>query len=149
MIQFGIEGRRVLDLFAGSGQMGLEALSRGAESATFCDSSQEAVNVIKHNAQKTHLFERCRVLKTDCRELIRSLSGRERFDIVFLDPPYALNCSKDIIDRLVRADLLARGAIVISESESPEPVECEGLGLLRHSKYGRTYITVLEKPGEE
>ena len=86
MIQFEIEGRRVLDLFGGSGQMGLEALSRGAQVCTFVDRNPQAVAVIKRNAQKTHLYEKCRVLNADWASFVRGLRG-EQFDVVILDPP--------------------------------------------------------------
>ena len=70
-IQFDIEGRRVLDLFAGSGQLGLEALSRGAEKATFVDSSKEATTIITQNAQKTHLYQKSNVLCMDWKQYIK------------------------------------------------------------------------------
>ena len=89
MIQFEIDGKRVLDLFGGSGQLGLEALSRGAWKATFVDASKEAVETIKTNAKKTKLFDRCVILNTDYKAFIRGAAGKERFDIIFLDPPYA------------------------------------------------------------
>ena len=80
MIQFDIEGRRVLDLFAGSGQLGLEALSRGAAKATFVDSNRDALNVIKRNAQKTKLYDRC-VLQAHLYGFCPGSGGREKFDI--------------------------------------------------------------------
>ena len=86
MIQFDIEGRRVLDLFAGSGQLALEALSRGAASALLSDIDRNACEVIKKNAQKTKLYDRTRVLNTDYKAVIRGCQGREKFDIVFWIP---------------------------------------------------------------
>ncbi|HAZ19828.1 MAG TPA: 16S rRNA (guanine(966)-N(2))-methyltransferase RsmD, partial [Clostridiales bacterium] len=74
-IQFEMEGRRVLDLFAGSGQLGLEALSRGAALAVFVDSSAAAVDLVKKNARKAGLFERCRVLHTDYAAYLKGFSG--------------------------------------------------------------------------
>ena len=88
MIQFEIEGRRALDLFGGSGQLGLEALSRGAESAVIIDCAPEAVEIIKTNAKTTRLFDRCRISQMEYEPFLRRASGRERFDIIFLDPPY-------------------------------------------------------------
>ncbi|MBR6745380.1 MAG: RsmD family RNA methyltransferase, partial [Clostridia bacterium] len=79
-IQFDIEGRRVLDLFAGSGQLGLEALSRGAEKATFVDGAREATAIITANAQKTHLYKQSNVLCMDWKQYIKSAKGRSRFD---------------------------------------------------------------------
>ena len=114
-IQFDVEGRRVLDLFAGSGQMGLEALSRGAQSAMFVDSAKEAVDVVKANAEATGFFGVCRYLVSDYRNFLRKYAGRERYDLIFIDPPYAMECAKDAVERLLRADLVAKGALVVLE----------------------------------
>ena len=88
MIQFEIENASVLDLFAGSGQMGLEALSRGAKHATLCDKSPQAINIISENAEKTKLNSKCTIRRCDYLDALRSNMGK-KFDIVFLDPPYA------------------------------------------------------------
>ena len=87
MIQFDLTDATVLDLFAGSGQLGLEALSRGAEKAHLIDKSADAVAIIKANAQKTHLWERCRLVLSDYAEYLRVSKGKQKFDFVFLDPP--------------------------------------------------------------
>ena len=149
MIQFDLEGRRVLDLFAGSGQLALEALSRGAKSALLSDISREACDIIKKNAQKTKLYDRTRVLNTDYKAVIRGCQGREQFDVVFLDPPYADKTVQDAIDRMLRADLLADGAIICCESDDDTPFAGEGLVLKRFAKYSRTYLTILVKESEE
>jgi 16S rRNA (guanine(966)-N(2))-methyltransferase RsmD len=148
MLAFDLEGRRVLDLFAGSGQMGLEALSRGAGSALFCDNNRQAVEIIKRNAQKTKLFSQARVLSTDYKALIRSLAGKEQFDIILLDPPYDSDMVQDAIDRILRAGLASERAIFVCESDRKEPFSGEGLTLHRHNRYGRIYVTVLLR-GEE
>ena len=85
-IQFDIEGRRILDLFAGSGQLGIEALSRGAESATFVDLSQQSIDVVRRNLKNTGLLEKARVIRSDFVSF--AASCKETFDIAFLDPPY-------------------------------------------------------------
>ena len=85
-IQFEIEGRRVLDLFAGSGQLGLEALSRGAASVSFVDSEREAMEVVKRNARTTGFFDKCRYIVSDWRNYIRKASGKDKYDLVFVDP---------------------------------------------------------------
>ncbi len=85
-IQFELENARVLDLFAGSGQMGIEALSRGAVYAVFCDSSKEAVDVINENLSNTKLSDKAKVIKGDFSSLLTS--NADKFDICFLDPPY-------------------------------------------------------------
>ena len=115
-IQFDLENRRVLDLFAGSGQLGLEALSRGAASAFFTDSAREAIEIVKKNAVTCGLADRCKYLVSDWRNYIRKASGREKFDLVFIDPPYAMECCADALERLEKSGLLANGAIVVLES---------------------------------
>ncbi|NLZ36276.1 MAG: 16S rRNA (guanine(966)-N(2))-methyltransferase RsmD [Clostridiales bacterium] len=145
MIQFEIEGRRVLDLFAGSGQMGLEALSRGAEKADFVDSSQEAVEVIKANAKKTRLYERCNILCADYKRFLK-MKGGLKYDLVFIDPPY-YDSEKidDALSLLLEGDMLEDGAFVFCESQRKEPFSAPGLTLRRHSRYGKAYITLLFK----
>ena len=116
MIQFDIEGRTVLDLFAGSGQLGLEALSRGAVRGTFIDESRAAVDVIIDNAKKTHLFDRCRVSVSGAVPFLKSAAGRETYDIVFLDPPYASGLLKESLALL--PSILAPGASVVCECDT-------------------------------
>lgn len=116
MIQFDIEGRAVLDLFAGSGQLGLEALSRGAARGTFIDESRAAVDVIIDNAKKTHLFDRCRVSVSGAVPFLKSAAGRETYDIVFLDPPYASGLLKESLALLL--SILAPGASVVCECDT-------------------------------
>ena len=115
-IQFDIEGRTVLDLFGGSGQMGLEALSRGAARAMFVDASADAIALIKKNAEKTRLADRCRYLISDYRNYLRKARGRDRYDLIFLDPPYAMNALPEALDRLVRYGFCKPGTIVVCES---------------------------------
>ncbi len=149
MIQFDLEGRRVLDLFAGSGQMGLEALSRGAGTALLCDSGIDAVDIIKRNAQKTKLWNRCRVLRSDAQALIRSLARREQFDIIFVDPPYTDKSVGDILGKLHRAEIPAPGSVVITECDMRDPVDAAGYIIRRHNRYGRVYITVYDYVGDK
>ncbi len=146
-IQFDLEGRRVLDLFAGCGQLGLEALSRGAEKATFVDSAKEAATIITANAQKTHLYQKSNVLCMDWKQYIKSASGRSKFDIVFLDPPYPMNLLPKITAELYDAGLLAEGALVICEDEkgglyNDVMVEAR-YELKKEARYGRVYLTIL------
>jgi 16S rRNA (guanine(966)-N(2))-methyltransferase RsmD len=148
MIQFELEGRTVLDLFGGSGQMGLEALSRGAAKATFVDNNPQAVQIIKQNAKHTGLFEKSVVLNSDFRSYIRGNKGREKFDIVFLDPPYDMKVLGETVEKLTEADMVRENGIVICECDDPTPVSCKGYRERRHAKYGRIYITVLVKESE-
>ncbi len=115
-IQFDIENRVVLDLFAGSGQLGLEALSRGAERAMFVDSEREAIEVVKKNIASTGFDGRAKFIVSDWRNYIRKASSREAFDLVFVDPPYAMECCAECAERLASSGILLKGAIVVLES---------------------------------
>ena len=138
-IQFDIENRRVLDIFAGSGQMGLEALSRGAESCMFIDSSREAMDIIKANVGTTGFAKQSKYLVSDAKNYIRKASGREVFDLVFIDPPYALECSAEIMRKLITGGMLADGAILVSESgtEVIKPEDFPELEVTKSRQYGK------------
>ena len=144
MIQFDIEGRRVLDVFSGSGQLALEALSRGAESAVMIDSSKDAAAIIRRNAVKTKMMHNTRVIVSDYKTALRGLEG-QRFQLIFMDPPYAQKLVPDTVDRVMRHGLLSDGGIMICESEEKEPYLHGALTVRKHNKYGRSYITVYEK----
>jgi 16S rRNA (guanine(966)-N(2))-methyltransferase RsmD len=149
--QFEIEGRRILDLFAGSGQLGLESLSRGAASATFIDSSREAIDIVKKNAKATGFFDVCRYNVSDWRNYIRKASGRDKYDLVFIDPPYSMECCADALKRLVEADLLEGGAIVVLESGTEElrPEEFSEFDVIKSTHYGKkTFVNILLFKGE-
>ncbi|MBQ4066864.1 MAG: 16S rRNA (guanine(966)-N(2))-methyltransferase RsmD [Clostridia bacterium] len=118
MIQFDIEGRRCLDLFAGSGQLGLEALSRGAEHCVFIDQAREAVEVILANAKKTKLFDRCRISTGDFLQFLKSAAGREKFDIIFLDPPYDSDNIATALRLIAEGELLREGGRIVCESDN-------------------------------
>ncbi len=145
-IQFDIENRRVLDLFAGCGQLGLEALSRGAQSVMFIDSERDAMELVKRNAKAVGFFDRCRYLVSDYRNYIRKASGRDVFDLVFIDPPYAMECSLDALLRLEREGLLADGAIAVLESGTEE-IDVQGLesfDVMKSTHYGKkTFVNIL------
>ena len=145
-IQFDIEGRRVLDLFAGSGQLGLESLSRGAESVSFVDMSREAIDIVKRNAKFTGFFDSCRYIVSDFRNYIRKASGRDKYDLVFIDPPYSMECCAEALRRLVSSKLLSAGAIVVLESGSEEikADELEGFEVIKSTHYGKkTFLNIL------
>ncbi len=152
MIQFEIEGRRVLDLFAGSGQMGLEALSRGAESVLMVDHAKASVAAIKQNIAKTKL-EGASVICADSLEFLRG-EGRKRnesakYDIVFLDPPYNEKIIPKALELLLSGRLIKRTSLIICESASNEDVftshkELEArFEVLRTMKHGVAYVNLL------
>lgn len=153
-IQFETEGRRVLDLFGGCGQLGLEALSRGAASCMFIDASEEAIAIIKRNAQKTRLSDRCRYLISDYRNYLRKARGREKFDLIFLDPPYAMHAHAEALRRLLEGDLVEQDCLFICESSEPD-IFGEQEALASHfttrktARYAHTYIHILALRTEE
>ncbi len=152
-IQFDIENRRVLDLFAGCGQLGLEALSRGASMASFVDASRDAIDIVKRNAKATGFFEVSRYMVSDWRNYIRKAAGRDSYDLVFIDPPYAMECCRDALSRLKDGGLLAKGAIVVLESgeEDISPDTISDFEVMKSTHYGKkTFVNVLlYKGGEE
>lgn len=153
-IQFDVEGRRVLDLFAGSGQMGLEALSRGAERATFIDLSREAMEIVKQNCKTTGFFDKSHFLVSDWRNYIRKASGREQYDLVFVDPPYAMECCADAANYLAEKELIIPGAIVVLESGEeeiiPDDKRLNGYRVIKSTHYGKkTFVNVLFYEGRE
>ena len=153
-IQFDVEGRRVLDLFAGSGQMGLEALSRGAAKATFIDSSREAMEIVKQNVRITGFSDLCHYLVSDWRNYIRKASGREQYDLVFVDPPYAMECCADAANYLAEKGLIIPGAIVVLESGEEEIDQADkrlsGYRVIKSTHYGKkTFINILFYKGKE
>lgn len=152
-IQFDIEGRRVLDLFAGSGQMGLEALSRGRGKGHFRGQLPRSGVRYTANAQKTHLYQKANVLCMDWRQYIRSAAGRNKFDIVFLDPPYGLQILPQVTAELYDAGLLADGAILVCEDERlglADDVMVEArYQKIKDARYGRVSITYLTPLAQE
>jgi 16S rRNA (guanine(966)-N(2))-methyltransferase RsmD len=154
VIRFEIAGARVLDLFAGSGQLGLEALSQGAEHAVFCDAAKRAVDVIRSNVEKTRMQDAAEVLCADWQVALKRFAEREQFDLVFLDPPYAMGLLPQVLDALCRGKLLAPGACVVCESAAEADVFGTDAALAqrfevrRASRYGAAFVSILT-PKEE
>ncbi len=147
-LQFEVEGRRVLDLFAGSGQMGLEALSRGAEHAVLVDQSKEAVAIIRKNAERTRLADHCTVVCADFADYLRARKGKDPFDMIFIDPPYAMHACRAAVETILECRLLKPHGILILESEEPHPLGTETpllarFDVLKCAKYGKAWVTII------
>ncbi len=142
-IQFEIEGARVLDLFAGSGQMGIEALSRGAADAVFVDSDKGAIRIIKENVTKTKFTDKARIMQSDAFAFLNM--NINKFDIVFLDPPYAAGLLERAIDGV--SDYVDTAGTVVCEHplKTELPDECASLRKYRNYKYGKTAVTIYRK----
>ncbi len=142
-LQFDIEGRRVLDLFAGSGQLGLEALSRGAESATFVDASDVSIRVINKNIESTGFADKAKVIKQDFKTF--AAMSRDTFDIVFLDPPYL----EGLLMPAVKAVLPLVSDYGMIICEHPIEVELEetvaDFSIYKTYRYGKVLVTVYKK----
>ena len=146
-LQFSIEGRRVLDLFAGSGQMGLEALSRGAVSAVFVDRSPQAVKVIGQNVQATGFSDAARIVTSDYRSFL--LSQTDPFDLAFLDPPYSQGILPDAL-QLLAVRMAQTGTMVCEHHRTDEvPQSVAGFERIKQHRYGQTIISVYRKGRNE
>jgi 16S rRNA (guanine(966)-N(2))-methyltransferase RsmD len=154
MLQFDIEGATVLDLFAGSGQMGLEALSRGAKKATFSDISRDATDIVIKNAKKAKLFDKCRVSTCDYKQMIQGIANKEKYDIIFIDPPYQDGIIVEVLKRLCDANAINDNAFIVCESGKEDIFEGndtlkDKFVVQKQSKYAISYITVLRPNGEQ
>lgn len=145
IIQFDIEGRKVLDLFGGTGQMGIEALSRGAEHATFVDMAPAAAKIIRQNLEVTGFTDSARVVQSDWRAF---LSGcREKFHLIFLDPPYKGTMLENALETIAAIDILSEHGIIICESpldkELPDLAAPYEKG--RDYRYGKIKVTLYRR----
>ncbi|MBQ8996065.1 MAG: 16S rRNA (guanine(966)-N(2))-methyltransferase RsmD [Oscillospiraceae bacterium] len=146
-LQFFIPGATMLDLFAGSGQMGIEALSRGASHCVFVDSSREAISVIKKNLTSTDLFKLATVAQMDVLRYVERATSR--FDFIFADPPYRKNIGGEILPHLDK--MLEEGGYIAveTEREANMPDEVLSFALKKRYNYGSTTIWLYEKKGTE
>ncbi len=152
MLQFNIEGRVVLDLFAGSGQLGLEALSRGASRAYLVDGSRAAHEIIKKNIKATRLEDGAHAFCEGSDTFLGRMRGRERFDIVFLDPPYASGLIDESLSLLFEGDMIKPTSYIVCESDSFDILSeknAERYEVIKTMKHGIAHISVLRaKVGE-
>ena len=145
VIQFDIPGSRVLDLFGGTGQLGIEALSRGAKSAVFVDAAESACKLIQENLKKTKLAEDAKVVRSDYMEYLRRC--KEAFDIIFLDPPYAEVFLENSLNFISEIDILQTNGIIVTERplDKELPWNFPGFTRSKDYKYGNTLITLFRK----
>lgn len=145
MLQFQIAGACILDLFGGTGQLGIEALSRGAKSATFVDVGEAACRLIRENLKRTNLAENARVVRSDYMLYLKRC--KEKFDIVFLDPPYAELFLENSLKTITEIDILQSDAIIVTERPYGKVLSVNVTGFERSKdyKYGNTVITLFRK----
>lgn len=143
-IQFEIKGKMVLDLFAGSGQLGLEALSRGAEFCYFNDASSAACEIINKNIS---LCDFCKLSQVTCKSYIDCVKIIKRYNVklslVFLDPPYGMDMINDSLKCLAEQEILEDGALIVCESADTDEILYDGFTLHKEYKYSGIKITIL------
>lgn len=145
IINFDIPGARVLDLFGGTGQLGIEALSRGAKSATFVDAGEPACRLIRENLKRTKLEAEGKVVRSDYLAYLNRC--REQYDIIFLDPPYAEVFLENSLKRIAEIDILQSNGIIVAERPLGKglSLEMEGFTRSKDYKYGNTLLTIYRK----
>lgn len=145
IINFDLPGAAVLDLFGGTGQLGIEALSRGANSAVFVDQREDACKIIRENLRRTKLESQGRVVRSDYLDYLRR--SKEKFDIILLDPPYAEVFLENALKCITEIDILKTDGIIVAERpvEKELPFEFEGFTRSKDYKYGKTLLTIYRK----
>jgi len=149
IIQFDVEGRRVLDLFAGTGQLGIEALSRGAVSAVFVEQRRDAATLIRENLKVTDLTDRGRIVNGDALSFLGGAG--EKYDLIFIDPPYAANLWESVLEAISRFDILSKHGIIICETplEKNLPEKIGSCVLHRTYRYGKIKVTTYHREEAE
>ncbi len=150
IIQNNLKGAVVLDLFAGSGQLGIEALSRGANKAYLCDINRDAVKMIKQNLEKTKLKDKAVVINEDYKKALRTLNTNEKFDIIFIDPPYKEDIAVDSIIDIIHESRLKENGIMIIETDEIERDlreinKIENIKIIDQRKYGRASLIFIKE----
>ncbi len=145
IINFDIPGAKVLDLFGGTGQLGIEALSRGAASAVFVDAREESCRLIRENLKRTKLEQDAKVIRSDYLDYLNRC--REQYNIIFLDPPYAEVFLENAIKRITEIDILQSDGIIVAERPLGKelPWEFEGYARSKDYKYGKVLLTIYRK----
>ena len=147
IIQNDIEDSTVLDLFSGSGAIGLEFLSRGAKRAVLCDSSKDAIKIIKQNVQKTHFEEKVEVYNMEFTKLVERLQN-QKFDIIYIDPPYATDFIKISLEKIIEYELVNENTKIIVETDDEtrilNQIEKMDVEITDKRKYGRATIIFLK-----
>ncbi len=150
MINFELQDSVVLDLFAGSGALGLEAVSRGARKAVLCECNRNAINIIEKNIEKTKFQDKTWLLKADFRKALRQIADRKvLFDIIFLDPPYKTDFILKSLKQIAELEILKKDSIIILETDEPERIKTEikifDIDIFDERKYGRVSLIFLKR----
>lgn len=145
MIQNNIKEAKVLDLFSGSGNLGIEAISEGAHHATLVDNNRKAIQTIEKNIRNLQIEEQVKVIYANFKKVFITLQ-QEKFDIIFLDPPYKTNYIEESIEKIKEYHLLEEEGIIICESSSLDKIIYPSdYTAIKNKKYGDKYIVILKK----
>ena len=149
IIQTRIEDCIFVDLFAGSGAIGIEAASRGAKKVILCDKSKEAIEVINKNIAKTHLTEKTEVYNCDYVSCLNKLKEK-KVDIIYIDPPYALNLIENSIIEILKLDIIGENSLLILETDDENRIlnfldTKKEFKIIDKRKYGRAYVIFITK----
>ena len=145
IIHFDLPGAKVLDLFGGTGQLGIEALSREASSAVFVDEQETACKLIRENLKRTKFTEQARVVRSDYLSFLKNC--KETFNIILLDPPYAEVFLENSLKLITEIDILQSGGIIVTERPLGKELPWDFPGYVRSKdyKYGKTILTLYRK----
>ena len=148
ILHFDVQDALVLDLFGGTGQLGIEALSRGAKRAVFVDHQQKACELIRENLRRTRFTGQGSVVRGDYLEYLRRT--REKFDIILLDPPYAENFLENALNCIAEIDILRDNGIIVTERPLEKALDLQLPGFVRSRdyKYGKTLIALYRRQNE-
>ena len=150
ILQFDLKGARILDLFSGSGALGIEALSRGAKEAVLCDNSHKAIQIINKNLEETRLIDKAKVVNRDYIDAIKQLHKQsQKFDIIFLDPPYKTDYVIKSINYILEYKLIAEDGIIVVETDDKNKIEGiednKDLEVYDTRKYGIVHVIFIRK----
>lgn len=148
IINFDLEDAVVLDLFAGSGALGLEAISRGAKKVFFCEKNREAALVVERNIEKTRFADQAILIKADFEKAIMQIQNlKEKIDLVFVDPPYKTDLVRKSINVLLNSEVLNKNFIIVVETDEPdrilEDIKNIDINIYDTRKYGRVSLLFL------
>lgn len=152
IINFDLEDAVVLDLFAGSGALGLEAISRGAKKVFLCEKNRNAANIVEKNIEKTKFQDQAILIRNDFEKAISFIEQQnEKIDVVFIDPPYKTDLIKKSLEKILDSDILNGEFIIIAETDEPErilkDINTLNINVFDTRKYGRVSLIFLNRKG--
>ena len=142
IINFRLQDSIILDLFSGSGALGLESISRGAKKSYLCDNSKDAINIIKQNIAKTRTEDKAEIIFRDYKKALEEFTAKKiKFDIIFLDPPYKMEVLNEIIKFIKENDLIENNGLIVCEVDNLY-LDINYFEKIKEKKYGSKYIVI-------